>query len=201
MSSVKIDAQLRENLGKSASRNLRKNGQVPCVIYGEKGDACVHISAPSVAFKPIITSPNFVSAKVCVDGKEYDAFIKEAQYSPLTDELQHVDFQVLSPGHPILTELPIRLSGLALGVKAGGRLLQKMRKMRVKAMPEKLVSEVVVDVSNLEVGKSVRVRDVKIEGIEFLISPATPIASVEITRALRAAAAAAAAASTGKKKK
>ncbi len=203
MNTVTIDAQLRQDLGKSASRALRRQGQVPCVLYGSNGSSCIHFSAPAKAFNPIITSPNFVAAKIVVEGKEHDAFIKDAQYDSLTDDLQHVDFQVLTPGHPILTELPIRLNGLAAGVKAGGRLLQKMRKMRVKAMPEKLVSEVVVDVTNLEVGKSVRVRDVKIEGVEFLLSPATPIASVEITRALRAAAAAAAAAaaSAGKKKK
>lgn len=202
MKTVVIEAQSRDAVGKRNAANLRRNGHVPCVLYGEKQE-CVHFHAHQKAFKSIITSPDFVAAEVQVDGKSYHAFLKQAQYSPITDELQHADFQLLQENHPVIIELPLKLHGLAVGVQAGGKLLQKMRRLRVKAMPDKLISEIIVDVTKLEVGKSIRVRDLNLDGIEALVPAATPIASVEITRALRAAAAAAAAAaaSAGKKKK
>lgn len=202
MKTVVIEAQARQLLGKKSSADLRRADQVPCILYGDKQE-CVHFSAHKGAFKAIITSPDFVAAEVQVNGKSYSAFLKDAQYSPITDEIQHADFQLLQPNHPVIIELPLKLKGLAVGVQAGGKLLQKVRRIKVKAMPDKLISEITVDVTPLEVGKSIRVRDLKLDGIEVLMQPAIPLASVEITRALRAAAAAAAAAaaSAGKKKK
>lgn len=202
MKTVVIEAQARDSVGKKDAAHLRRAGHVPCVLYGDK-QACVHFHAHKNSFKDIIFSPDFVTAEVKVSGNSYNAFIKAAQYNPVTDELQHVDFQLLQPNHPVVIELPLKLQGLAVGVQAGGKLLQKVRRLKVKAMPEKLIAEIKVDVSKLEVGKSIRVRDLELTGIEVLVPPATPLASVEITRALRAAAAAAAAAATsaGKKKK
>ncbi len=141
MKSVVIEAQARESVGKKNAADLRRDGQVPCVLYGDKQE-CVHFYAPKNAFKPITTSPNFMSAEINVNGKTYSAFLKDAQYSPITDELQHADFQLLQPNHPVIIELPLKLKGLAVGVQAGGKLLQKVRRIKVKAMPDKLISEI-----------------------------------------------------------
>ncbi|MEZ4886961.1 MAG: 50S ribosomal protein L25/general stress protein Ctc [Chitinophagales bacterium] len=203
MKAIAIEGTIRNSSGKKAAKEVRREDMVPCVVYG--GEENVHFSAPMSAIRPLIYTPDFNTISVTVEGKTYSTIIKDFQSHPVTDSIMHVDFQELVPNRPIFTEIPVRLTGLAKGVKAGGKLMLKMRTLKVKALPENLVSEIKVDVTPLEVGKSVRVRSVNIEGIEVMNSPATPIASVDITRALRSAAAAAAtaaaAAAKGAKKK
>lgn len=201
MEGIVVEGQIRTDVGKKSTKAVRNEEMVPCVLYGNGEN--IHFQAPITAFKKLIYTPYFNAADLRIDGKSYRAFIKDSQFHPVTDKLLHLDFQMLIPGQPVITDLPITLHGLAVGVKAGGKLLQKVRKVRVKALPEKLLSEIKVDVSHLEVGKSVRVRDIVSDGLQVMMSPAVPLASVEITRALRAAAAAAAAAAKapkGKKK-
>jgi len=189
MKNIVIEASLRTDTGKKSTKAVRKNNQVPCVLYGGKGN--VHFSADAKAFKELFYKPEFSTAEIKIDGNSYKAFVKASQFHPVNDNLLHVDFQELVPGQTVLTEIPIRLEGLAIGVKAGGKLNLKLRKLKVKTQPKYLVPEIVVNVEHLELSKSVRVREVKMEGFEFVNPPAVPIASVEITRALRAAAAAA----------
>ncbi|MGB1206781.1 MAG: 50S ribosomal protein L25 [Chitinophagales bacterium] len=189
MKNIVIEASLRTDTGKKSTKALRRTNQVPCVLYGGKGN--VHFSADMRAFKDLFYKPEFSTAEIKIDGSSYKAFVKASQFHPVSDKLLHVDFQELVPGQTVLTEIPIRLEGLALGVKAGGKLTLKLRKLKVKTQAQYLVPEIVLNVEHLELSKSVRVRDVKMEGLEFVNPPAVPIASVEITRALRAAAAAA----------
>ena len=196
MEGIVVEGQLRSNVGKKSTKAVRSEEMVPCVLYG--GGENIHFQAPVTAFKKLIYTPYFNVAELQIDGKSYKAFVKDTQFHPVSDKLLHLDFQQLIPGQLVVTDLPITLHGLAVGVKAGGKLLQKVRKVRVKALPEKLLSEIKVDVSHLEVGKSVRVRDIVSDGLQVMMSPAVPLASVEITRALRAAAAAAAAAANAK---
>ncbi len=196
MKTVSIIGEARASTGKRNTKDLRNKNHVPCVLYG--GSENIHFSALERAFKPILTTPDLVVAQIEVEGKTYQAILKDSQFDPIKDKPLHLDFQELVPGHAVNTELPIRLTGMAIGVKAGGRLLQKVRKVLVKAMPDSLVSEIVVGVEHLDVGKSIRVRDIQIPGVQILNSPALPVASVEITRAIRSAQAAAAATS-GKK--
>ena len=195
MKTVSIIGEARASTGKRNTKDLRNKNHVPCVLYG--GNENIHFSALERAFKPILTTPDLVVAQIEVEGKTYQAILKDSQFDPIKDKPLHLDFQELVPGHAVNTELPIRLTGMAIGVKAGGRLLQKVRKLLVKAMPESLVSEIIVGVEHLDVGKSIRVRDIQLPGVQILNSPALPIASVEITRAIRSAQAAAAA-TTGK---
>ncbi len=196
MKTVSIIGEARASTGKRNTKDLRNKNHVLCVLYG--GNENIHFSALERAFKPILTTPDLVVAQIEVEGKTYQAILKDSQFDPIKDKPLHLDFQELVPGHAVNTELPIRLTGMAIGVKAGGRLLQKVRKLLVKAMPESLVSEIIVGVEHLDVGKSIRVRDIQLPGVQILNSPALPIASVEITRAIRSAQAAAAA-TTGKK--
>ena len=188
MKNIVIEASLRTDTGKKSTKALRRTNQVPCVLYGGKGN--IHFSADVRAFKELFYKPEFSTAEIQIDGSSYKALVKASQFHPVNDSLLHVDFQELIAGQTILTEIPIRLEGLAPGVKSGGKLNLKLRKLKVKTVPKYLVPEIVINVEHLELSKSVRVREVKMEGIEFLNPTAVPIASVEITRALRAAAAA-----------
>ncbi|OWY19395.1 50S ribosomal protein L25 [Sphingobacteriales bacterium UPWRP_1] len=191
MKTLTIKGELRAATGSRSAKDLRNKNFVPCVMYG--GEQNIHFGAHERDFAPILHSPDLIVAEIDIDGKIYRTILKDAQFDPIKDQVLHIDFQELAPGHKVVTELPIRLTGMAAGVKAGGRLLQKVRKVKVKALPENLVSEIVVGVEALEVGKSIRIRDIDLPGVEFLSSPALPIATVEITRAIRSAQAAAAA--------
>ncbi len=188
MKSITINAEPRQDLGKKGTKALRKKGFVPCVIYG--GNEVVHFTAHENTFRNIVYTPDFQKVDISIDGKVHSALLKDLQFHPVTDKLLHLDFQELVQDRPIIADIPVKLTGLAEGVKAGGKLMSKLRKVRVKATPDKLVDEISLDVSHLELGKSVRVRDIKLDGVEFVSSLSLPIATVEITRALRAAQAA-----------
>ena len=190
MKAIAIEGTVRNSSGKKAAKGIRREGLVPCVIYG--GEKNVHFSVSRADLRPLINTPDFNTVSITVEGNTHRTIIKSFQAHPVTDAIMHVDFQELVDGRPIFTEIPVRLKGLAIGVKNGGKLMLKMRTLKVKALPENLISEINVDVTSVEVGKSVRVRSVEIEGIEIMNSPASPIASVDITRALRSAAAEAA---------
>ncbi len=190
METLSVNAELRTDINKKTTKALRREEKVPCVLYG--GENTVHFAASARDFKKLLTSPKFHVVEINLDGKVHKAFLKAEQFHPVTDKLLHLDFQELVPGNKVLTKLPIRLTGLAKGVRSGGKLMVKERTVKVKAYPKDLVSEIVVDVTELELSKSVRVQDIDLPEVQFMDSPAIPIASVEITRALRSAAAAAA---------
>lgn len=191
MKTLTIKGELRASTGSRNAKDLRNKNFVPCVMYG--GEQNVHFGAHERDFAPILHSSDLIIAEIELDGKTHRTILKDAQFDPVKDKVLHIDFQELTEGHKVVTELPIRLVGMAAGVKAGGRLLQKVRKVKVKAFPENLVSEILVQVDALEVGKSIRIRDIDLPGVEFMSSAALPIATVEITRAIRSAQAAAAA--------
>lgn len=190
MKSLAIEGTARELGGKKLAKKVRREGLVPCVMYG--GKEPLHFSATTASLRPLIYTADFHTVNISLGGQNYNAILKSLQTHPVTDAVMHVDFQELIEDRPVFAEIPIRLVGLASGVKAGGKLITKLRKLKIKAFPKNLVSEVKVDVTKLEVGKSVRVQDVQIEGVQFMNAGPIPIASVEITRALRSAAAAAA---------
>ena len=188
MNTVSIQGEPRTEVGTKFARRMRKQDLVPCVLYSAGKEATL-FTLPTKALKPLIYTPDFKLAEIEVDGKVQKAVVKDLQFHPVTDKLLHADFQALVPGTPIIIEVPIKLEGLAAGVRGGGKLLAKLRKLKIKATPENMVSEVVVDVTDLEVGKSVRVRDVDLPNVQIMNSSGIPLASVEITRALRSAAA------------
>ncbi len=188
MKTITINAEPRQDLGKKGTKALRKKDHVPCIIYG--GSENIHFSAHKNTFRNIVYTPDFQKVDIVVEGKTYSTLLKDLQFHPVTDKLLHLDFQEMVPDRPIIADIPIKLTGLATGVKAGGKLMLNLRKVRIKASPDKLVDEISLDVSHLELGKSVRVRDIDLSNVEFISSPNLPIATVEITRALRAAQAA-----------
>jgi large subunit ribosomal protein L25 len=186
MQTVAIEGNVRKDLGTSASRAIRRAENVPCVMYG--GEEITHFYAHKNAFTKLVYTPEFKLAEITLEGKKFTALMKDLQFHPVTDELMHIDFIELVSGKKVKAEVPINITGSSPGEKTGGKLLQNMRKVKIFATPEKLVDSMSVDVSHLELGNSVRVRDlVPVEGVEVLSVGATPIASVEIPRALRSA--------------
>ena len=183
MKTITIEGQLRTEHGKTATRQLRSQDLVPGVIYG--GAEEVNFAAPAKAFKALVYTPNFQLADVSVDGKTYRCILKDLQFDKVTDELIHVDLMELVENKKVVATIPLKFVGSAAGVKAGGRLVTKMKALKVKTYPKYLREQIEVNVDNLEIGGNLRVEDVKDENFEILNSPRIPIVSVVTTRALR----------------
>jgi large subunit ribosomal protein L25 len=190
MKTITIEGQLRTEHGKTATRQLRSQELVPGVIYG--GAQEVSFAAPAKAVKPLVYTPSFQLAEVNVDGKTYRCIIKDIQFDKITDELIHIDLLELVEDKKVVATIPLSFVGTAAGVKAGGRLVTKMKALKVKTYPRDLKEKIEVNVEHMEVGDNIRVEDVKTENYEVLNSPRIPIASVVTTRALRQEEAAAA---------
>ncbi|SEM97788.1 LSU ribosomal protein L25P [Chitinophaga rupis] len=183
MKTITIEGQLRSDLGKKATRQLRSEEQVPCVIYG--GADTVSFSAPAKAFKDLVYTPDFQLAQINVNGKTYRCILKDKQFDVVTDELSHVDFLELVEDKKVVATLPLKMVGQSVGVKAGGKLVVKMKALKVKALPKHLRENIEVNIDNLDLNANIRVEDVKDENLEILNSPRIPIASVVMTRQLR----------------
>ena len=178
-----IEGQLRTETGKKVTRQLRSQGLVPGVIYG--GAREVNFSAPVLAFKPLLYTPDFQLAEIKVDGESYRCILKDVQLNKVSDELAHLDFLQLVEDKKLIATIPIKFTGVAAGVKGGGKLETKMKTLRVKTYPKFLKENIEVDLTNLELNENIRVEDVKDENLEILNSPRIPIASVVMTRQLK----------------
>jgi large subunit ribosomal protein L25 len=183
MKSITIEGQLRTETGKKATRQLRSQGLVPGVIYG--GAQEVSFAAPVLAFKSLVYTPEFQVAEINVDGKTYRTILKDIQFDKVTDELNHIDFLELVEDRAVVATLPIRFTGSSAGVKAGGKLITKIKSLKIKTLPKHLTENIEVDLTNLELNGNIRVEDVKADNIEILNSPRIPIASVVMTRQLK----------------
>jgi len=185
MQTLTIKASSRQDVGKKAAKAVRSEGRVPGVIYG--GDDTVHFTIPVNDLKPIVYTGDLYKVIVDVDGSTYDTILKDIQFHPVTDVIEHIDFQELVAGRKLRTEIPIKITGTSPGVKNGGKLQQKLRTLRVRVTPANIVDHVLVDISNLELGSSVKVSDVVTGDIEVLTPSSNPVASVVVPRALRSA--------------
>jgi large subunit ribosomal protein L25 len=183
MKTITIEGQLRTGLGKSATRQLRSQGQVPAVIYG--GAKEINFHAPAAAFKTLVYTHEFQQAEVKLNGESYRCIMKDLQFDKVTDALIHVDFLELSEGRKVIAEIPLHFTGAAKGVKEGGRLYIKMKTLRVKTLPQYLKEHIDINVEDLELNESIRVEDIKIENYELLNSPRVPVVTVSLTRQLK----------------
>jgi large subunit ribosomal protein L25 len=200
MEVVKVNGIVRENLGKVATKAARNSESIPCVLYG--GNENVHFTTTWSEVRHLIYTPNFKAAELSIAGNTYKAILKEVQFHPANEQIQHIDFLKLIPNTPIKVSIPLILRGTSPGVKSGGKLIQSVRKIKVKCMPEVLVDELSLDISKLELGQTARVREIDpVVGIELMMPPAVPVVLIEIPRALRSAAAAEAKAAAGGTKK
>lgn len=183
MNTITIEGQLRTEIGKKATRQLRSQELVPGVIYG--GAQEVNFSAPVKAFKTLVYTSQFQLAEVKVDGKSYTCILKDLQFDKVSDNLIHIDLLELVENKKVLADLPLKFKGAPVGVKEGGKLITKMKSLKVKTLPKYLKENIEVDISNLKLNENIRVEDVKADNMEIMNSPRIPIASVVLTRQLK----------------
>ena len=194
MKTITIEGQLRTETGKKATRQLRSQGLVPGVIYG--GAKEISFATSAKAFKPLVYTPDFQLAEIKLNGQTHKCILKDLQFDKVDESLLHVDFLELVEGKNVIANLPLKLTGVPVGVKGGGKLTVKMKTLRVKTLPKYLKENIEVDITNLELNGNIRVEDVKEKNYEILNSPRIPIASVGLTRALKQEEAAAATTAT-----
>jgi large subunit ribosomal protein L25 len=201
MKTVSMSGSLRENVGKKDAKKSRRQGRVPCVLYGGKEE--VRFTLEDKDFIRILFTPEVYLIKLNIDGKEYDTILQEIQYHPVTDRVLHADFLEIIPGKPLVVSVPVKVEGTASGVLKGGKLFKKMRKLRVRGLVGDIPEYIHVRIDELEIGDSIKVSDVKVDDIQLLDTPSAVIVAVKTARgaaeieAEEAAAAAAAAAATG----
>ena len=194
MKSINVKGTARTATGKKATRDLRKNGGVPCNLYGENKNENGESIAMSFAttqeeLRMLVYSPDIYSVNLTIDGKECKAVMKELQFHPVTDQLLHVDFYEITEEKPIVMEVPIQMTGLAEGVKAGGKLAASVRKLKVRAPYTAIPEKLIIDVTNLALGKTIKVGELSFEGLELVTSPSVVVCQVKMTRSAMSAAA------------
>ena len=183
MKTITIEGQLRTEHGKKAARQIRSQENVPGVIYG--GAQEINFYAPAKAFKPLVYTSEFQLAEVKVDGKTFKCILKDLQFDKVDDSLIHVDLLELVDDKKVVATLPLKFVGTSVGVKEGGKLVTKMKALKVKTLPKDLRENISVDITSLELNGNIRVEDVIAENMEILNSPRIPIASVVMTRQLK----------------
>ncbi len=180
MKTVSLSGSPRASVGSVDAKQLRYNDMVPCVIYG--GQEQVYFSAHKLAFKPVIFTPEVNIVSIEVNGKTYRTILQEAQYHKISDDLIHADFLEVSEDKPITVELPVRTTGVSPGVRAGGKLVLKMRKLKVRGLMSKLPDYIDISIEKLEIGKSVTVNDIQLDGVAMLNAKNVTVVSVIMTR-------------------
>jgi large subunit ribosomal protein L25 len=185
MKSIAISGSPRENVGKRDAKELRYQSLVPAVLYG--GPTQTHFAVSAADLRPVVYTPDVHFIDLEVAGVKTQAIIQDIQFHPLTEKILHVDFLQLDPKKPLTMEIPVKLTGTSPGVKTGGKLVLKLRKLRVKALPKDHLDNIEVSISELEVGKSVRVADLKLAKLTITNAQEDTIVSVTTSRALRQA--------------
>jgi large subunit ribosomal protein L25 len=190
MKTFELKGTVRTDLGKKATKAERVSENVPCVLYG--GAANVHFTTTVSDLRKLVYSPEVFVVDLDVDGAKCKAIMKALQFHPVTDKVLHIDFLELNATKPVVVEIPVKLEGLAEGVKAGGKLALEMRKLKVKGLYTQIPECIVIDVAALGLGKSIQVAAVAVENLEILNAKNAVVCQVKLTRAARGAAAAAA---------
>lgn len=197
MKVASLSGSPRESVGKKDARELRKTERIPAVIYG--GNEQIHLHLPYVPVEKLVINPDVFKIELEVGGKVYPTIMKDIQFHPVTDKIVHIDFLQLFDDKEVTLAIPVRTSGNSIGVRNGGRLAINFRTLKVRGLAANIPDSVNVDITELEIGESVRIRDIKPENFTILQAESDVVVTVKRTRA--AMAAAAAAAEDGKKKK
>jgi large subunit ribosomal protein L25 len=196
MKEISVSGEKRATTGKKAAKELRKEGLVPCNLYGEKKGEnglpeAVAFAIPAAQLRKVIYSPNVYVVNLTISGEAHKAVIKELQFHPTTDAVLHVDFFEVNETKPITIGIPVKLTGHAQGVRDGGRLSQAVRQLNVTAPYKQIPETLEIDVTALKLGKAIKVAELKFEGLEIATPAQVVVCSVKATRASRSAAAAA----------
>ncbi len=189
MKTFDLTGTARADFGKKAAKSIRAEKKVPCVLYG--GENNVNFVVETSDLRKLIYTPEVYLVNLTIDGKTVKAIVKEMQFHPLTEDVLHMDFLEVLENKPVAVEIPVQLTGLAEGVKAGGKLSLEMRKLRVKGMYNEIPERIVIDVTNVALGKKIQVADVAVDNLQILNAKNAVVAQVKLTRAARGAQAAA----------
>ncbi len=187
MKTIAIKGDARKDLGKSATKQVRAAGQVPCVLYGAGEN--LHFSVYESDFSNLVYTPNTYLVRLDIEGKQVIAKLQDIQFHPVSEAIIHADFYALNLDNPVDLKLPIQVVGNSPGVRAGGKLQVKIRKLAVRGLIQNLPDFIEVNIDSLEIGKSVRVRELNVENVELMDTPENSVVSVVVTRAARSAAA------------
>lgn len=189
MKTFELKGEIRNDFGKKAAKTYRSQGLIPCVVYGGSNEENLNFLVKSGDVRKLIYTPEVQLVSLDLGSKKMRAIIKEIQFHPVKEEILHIDFLHVFDDVPVVMEFPVQLEGLAEGVRAGGKLSLDMRKLKVKALADKLPEKLVIDVEKLQLGKSIQVGELQFEGLEILNSKNAVVCRVQLTRAARGAAA------------
>ena len=195
MKEFSVSGQKSATTGKKAAKELRKEGLVPCNLYGEKKGEnglpeALAFAIPAAQLRKVVYTPHVYVVNLTIDGEAHKAVMKELQFHPTTDALLHIDFYEVNEEKPITIGIPVKLTGHAQGVRDGGRLSQAVRQLNVTAPYKQIPEPLEIDVTNLKLGKAIKVAELNFEGLEIATPAQVVVCSVKATRASRAAAAA-----------
>ena len=182
MKTITLTGSKRTSVGKKEANALRRDGKVPCILYG--GKDILHFEAIEKDFRHLVYTPDVHIVKLDVGGKQTDAILKDIQFHPVTDRIQHVDFLEVLSDKPVVMNIPVRFNGTAVGVKEGGQMLKKLPKIRLKGLISKIPATIEINVEPLKIGDYIRIKDIKYDGITFLHEPVVTIVAVKTTRAV-----------------
>ncbi len=182
MKSLTIKGTKRTEINKQAVKQLRGQGNVPCVLYGGKEN--IHFASPAMDFKNLVYTGNVHTVQLSIDGTDYNAVMKDIQFHPVTDRIMHIDFLEIHPDKEVVIDVPVKIKGTSEGVKEGGRLIQKLRKLKISALMNDLPDNIEIDITSLKIGDSIRVGNLKKENVTFLDSANNIVVGVRVTRAV-----------------
>lgn len=190
MKTIQINGTARNEFGKKAAKLLRKEGKVPCIVYGIGEN--INITVTEDELRKLIYTPHIYVVELNIDGQIYPSILKEAQFHPVKDNVLHVDFLRINEEKPVEIEIPVVLDGLAEGVRAGGKMNLRMRKLKVKGIFTNIPERLHIDVTNLGLGKAIQVGELHFDNLELTNAKNAVVCAVQLTRAARGAQAAAA---------
>ena len=185
MKTFELKGAARPELGKKAAKAVRTNESIPCVLYG--GKEVAHFQVETSDVRKLIYSPEIFVVALDLQGKKVNAILKDIQFHPVKDTILHIDFLEVFENKPITIDVPVKLNGLAEGVKQGGKLSQEMRKLKVKALYKNIPEKLEINVENLGLGKTIQVGALSFDNLTLLSSAMNVVAAVKLTRAARGA--------------
>lgn len=197
MKTVSLSGSKRSNVGKKDAKSARVSGQVPCVVYGGKEQ--MFFNVPILAFEKSINSPDVYCYNLNIDGVEKKAILQDTQFHPINDSVMHADFLEIIEGKELIISIPSKLNGNSEGVKAGGKLVKGVRKLKISAKLQHVPDYIEVDVTKLNIGDTIKVKELKMDNVKFLDAQNVVVVAVRTTRAAQQAEAAAAAPAAAKK--
>jgi len=180
MKTVALTGELRSSLGSKDSRALRSEGKVPCVLYG--GGDHIHFYIYSPDFKSLVYTPNMYKVQLSIEGKQYLAILHDMQFHPVNESIIHADFLAVDEKKIVTVSIPVKVSGNSPGVRAGGKLIQKIQRLKVKGLIANIPDTVELNIDALELGQSIKVKNISLDNIEILDSKDNAVVSVKMTR-------------------